>query len=317
MNYFENLGYTNKRNRKRTLILDVEDSNSTVKHLGTGGAFNIKLYEPMIIDKHSEVYLDNFLTFNSSITSSSSTSAFVLKINEFNMNSNVASTHGAGQAQIGVGDDEEPVYDLNAPGGQHLFNSLIIPNEHKNPSNNHTAVVHKGKKFNYVCDMNPQTISSLSGSITDLEGKPIFHGGTATGVYTYALTGINQTMTIESVGVTPITFPLRITDTIRGISSMAGVKIGENDDLDSATITGSILVSTHNNANTLHFALDQELTVGATGLTSNSIEIEIARHGCDDSKIVLNHAPVTNNPNLQLIKGDGRFIAEFSIISRE
>ena len=53
MNYFENSGYINKRNRKRTLILDVEDSNSTAKHLGTGGEFNIQLYEPMIIDKQS------------------------------------------------------------------------------------------------------------------------------------------------------------------------------------------------------------------------------------------------------------------------
>ena len=63
-NYFENTGYINKRNRKRTLILDVEDSDSTVTHLGDGGEFNIQLYEPMIIDKHSEVYLDNFLSFN-------------------------------------------------------------------------------------------------------------------------------------------------------------------------------------------------------------------------------------------------------------
>ena len=41
--------------------------------------------------------------------------------------------------------------------------------------NNHGAVVHKGKKFNYVCDINPQKLNSISGKITDLAG-PVFHG---------------------------------------------------------------------------------------------------------------------------------------------
>ena len=83
-NYFQNSGYINKRNRKRTLILDIEDSADLAAHLGSGGEFNIQLYEPMIIDKHSEVYLDNCLSFNSNINGNSqSASAFVLKINEF------------------------------------------------------------------------------------------------------------------------------------------------------------------------------------------------------------------------------------------
>ena len=241
-NYYENSNYVNNRNRKRTLILDVEDGDGAT-HLGSGTEFNIQLYEPLRIDKHSEIYLDNFLTFNSNITSSSSSSAFVLKINEFNMNSNVASTHNASG---------------NDPGGQRLFNSLIIPNEHKNPSNNHTAVVHKGKKFNYVCDINPQTISSLSGSITDLAGEPIFHGGTSSGVFTYALTGINQTMTM-----TNNLFPLLITDTITNITI---------NGISPSSVTGTILISTHNNANTLHFALNNDLTgtIGTNNITGGT-----------------------------------------------
>ena len=31
-----------------------------MNHLGSGGDFNIQLFEPLIIDKHSEIYLDNF-----------------------------------------------------------------------------------------------------------------------------------------------------------------------------------------------------------------------------------------------------------------
>ena len=82
--YYENSGYKNLRNRKRTLILDVDDSTAGDTHLGSGGEFNIKLFEPLIIDKHSEVYLDNFLTYNSNVASNISEAAFCLKINEFN-----------------------------------------------------------------------------------------------------------------------------------------------------------------------------------------------------------------------------------------
>ena len=57
---FQNSVYKNKRNRKRTLIVDVSDSNAD-NHLGGGTEFKIDLFEPLVIDKHSEVYLDNFL----------------------------------------------------------------------------------------------------------------------------------------------------------------------------------------------------------------------------------------------------------------
>jgi len=130
--YYENSGYKNTRNKKRTLILDIGDNTA----LGTGSEFNIKLFEPLIVDKQSEVYLDNVSTFNSNIAQTPDTGAFLLKINEFNMNSNVASTSHGGE----------------------IFNNLTIPNEHKTVSNNHTSVIQKGKKFNYVCDINPKTI---------------------------------------------------------------------------------------------------------------------------------------------------------------
>ena len=166
---YQNSGYINNRNRKRTLILDIDDSAPTANHLGAGGDFNIELFEPLIIDKHSEVYLDNVLTFNSNTATTISQSAFCLKINEFNMNSNVASSSN----------------------NNTVFNSLVIPNDHKTVDNNHGAVVHKGKKFNYVCDINPQTIHSLTGKITDLSGSPMFHGSGTTRTFTYTIVGID------------------------------------------------------------------------------------------------------------------------------
>ena len=49
---FQNSGYINNRNRKRTLILDVDDKETVDTHLGTAGTFKIDLFEPLIIDKH-------------------------------------------------------------------------------------------------------------------------------------------------------------------------------------------------------------------------------------------------------------------------
>jgi hypothetical protein len=312
---FQNSGYVNTRNRKRTLILDIEDSAATDTHLGSGGEFNIQLYEPMIIDKHSEVYLDNFLTFNSNITSPDSM-AFVLKINEFNMNSNVASTH----KPVGASGNDS--------GGQNIFNSLIIPNEHKNPSNNHTAVIHKGKKFNYVCDINPQTISSLSGRITDLAGNPIFHGTHSTATqYTYALTGIVETIVQgNGSGAEDYTsIPPQTYDEITGISIV-------NEDNPTAA-TGHILINFQTDATTIHFSLAESIDVGKFHNGSGAIVFSITRPAASSDgsttregaaansgtagTITLANGDVSVNPNLQLIKGGARCISEFSIISRE
>jgi len=68
--FYNNTGYRNNRNRKKIFILDVDDTDTGDTHLGAGGEFSIDLYEPLIIDKHSEVYLDNFMTYNSNITNS-------------------------------------------------------------------------------------------------------------------------------------------------------------------------------------------------------------------------------------------------------
>jgi hypothetical protein len=259
---YQNSGYVNNRNRKRTLILDIDDSASSDTHLGVGGEFNIKLFEPLIVDKHSEVYLDNCLTFNSNIAQTPSSCAFALKINEFNMNSNVASSSH----------------------NNNMFNSLIIPNDHKSVSGNQGAVVHKGKKFNYVCDINPQTIHSLSGKITDLSGSPIFHG--TNGQFTYALTGID--------------------------SGNLDIKVLSGDAFTAITgnaVSGTFLATHFNSSTTLHFATSAVLPNPAAFVSgTGNIVFTIAAGD-------LTLANAAGNLNLTLIQNPARFIAEFSIIS--
>jgi len=294
---YQNSGYINNRNRKRTLILDVDDV--TDDNLGTTGTFKVALFEPLIIDKHSEVYLDNFTSYNSNLASDLDLAAFSLKINEFTMNSNVASTKS----------------------NQSMFNALVIPNEHRNPDNYQTSVIHKGKKFNYVCDINPGTIHSLSGKITDLGGSPAFHGSSGTGVYTYTIIGIDPSKISRSGGKGQV-----ITQST-GFTSVTGIS-----GLDP--ITGTFLVTTNlDTTTTLHFSTNTKITtVGevtplsanfhtnisgeatgtGTGAGNEKIEFTI---GAGDILTIDNATP--DNPSMTIIEGHGRFIAEFSIISRE
>ena len=274
---YQNSGYKNPRNRKRTLILDIDDSAASDTHLGSGGEFNIKLFEPLIIDKHSEVYLDNCLTYNCNTAATISQAAFCLKINEFNMNSNVASSSN----------------------NNIVFNSLIIPNDHKTVDNNHGAVVHKGKKFNYVCDINPQTIHSLSGKITDLSGASIFHGTNTSDKFTYALTGIDTYGTTTG-------FPIESGDTFTIDTTATGLLNVDNSQ------TGIFLATHFSTTGTLHFSTAVDLG-NLTRTVAGDITFNITGGGSDS--IVIDNSPVTNNPNLTLIQNPARFIAEFSIVS--
>ena len=174
---YQNSGYNNTRNHKRTLVLDIKDNSSEDNPLGAAGTFQIDLFEPLIIDKKSEIYLDNFITFNSNLANTEDNCAFCLKINEFNIQSNVASN-----AKDNSGNPQ--------PQAGNIFNSIVIPNEKRSITSFFSTVSHKAKKYNYICDINPCTLHSLSGKLTNLNGDPIFHGTSANNHETFLLTGI-------------------------------------------------------------------------------------------------------------------------------
>ena len=138
--FYQNPGYQLERREKKTVILDV----SSPKAGAMPTEFNVKLLEPLIVDRLSDIYLDSFITTNAiANTTGLENIGFTLKINEFNINSNVASNQ-----------DKTPTggYDSKK------FNSIFIPN-----AGDGGTVSHKAKKFNYIASINPSTISSLSG----------------------------------------------------------------------------------------------------------------------------------------------------------
>ena len=272
--FYENTGYVN-RHRKQTLILDITDGDGST-HLGSGGNFDIKLYEPLIIDKYSEIYLDSFTTMNSNIVNGSGNGAFLLKIDQFNIRSAVASSlHN-----------------------NHISQAILIPNEHVNIGNNQTVVMHKAKKFNYVGDIHPTRIGRLTGKITNLHGEPIFHGIDSTDTRTYALIGI-ESGNLSASGIrfndsfTTEDSPVSGTFIVDTFNTTTSLHFSSSDDLSSSAIFtpggGS-------------FTFNVAASSSASG-TAYSVTVT---NGLDES-----HVPV--NPNLMLISNPARFIAEFTI----
>ena len=149
LSLYQNTNYTFERNERKTLILDVIDNDTsmgTTPLTTAANEFKIKLHEPLIIDKLSDIYLDSFITFDSATNAGDRDAiAFILTINEFNINSNSNVSNN--------------------------FNNLIIPNE---TTDDNVAQIHKGKKMNFVCSINPTKLSNITGNITLLDKGSAF-----------------------------------------------------------------------------------------------------------------------------------------------
>jgi hypothetical protein len=149
---YMNSGYNFDRTPKKSLIVRWHSSADQK-------TIDLSLTEPLKIDVLSDIYLDNFTTFHNASDNpefnESAKSAFVLNINEFNTQSNVA------------GEDNNKRKDI--------FNNIVIPSD---ALTNNTAITitksHKSKKMNYICSTNPTTFTKITGKITDLDGGNIF-----------------------------------------------------------------------------------------------------------------------------------------------
>tara|TARA_Y100000389_G_C17317542_1_gene441299 strand:+ start:378 stop:914 length:537 start_codon:yes stop_codon:yes gene_type:complete len=148
---YMNSGYNFDRTPTKTLLVRW-NSASDFKTI------DLSLTEPLKIDVLSDIYLDNFTTFHENSSGkfiTSQESAFVLNINEFNVQSNIA----------GENDKRNKV-----------FNNIVIPSDALT-KNTVTKITksHKSKKMNYICSINPTKISKITGSITDLDGGIMFN----------------------------------------------------------------------------------------------------------------------------------------------
>ena len=138
---YSTVGYKNTRETKQTLVIDLGDNDHTSapsKFNTDNITFRTKLQEPLRIDSLCDVYLDCYTTFDCVRNNDSGVIAHVINIDQLPIQT--ASNH------------------------PRLHRALVIPNE------NHSGglTIHKGLKSNYVCQMNPQTLDHISGSIRNV-----------------------------------------------------------------------------------------------------------------------------------------------------
>jgi len=97
------------------------------------------------IDRIYDVYIESITTFNILPNTTKNRMAFILEINDWNVDNNTNLTS--------------------------ITKSIIIPNEATATGQTKT---HKAKKLNYLTHLTPDTISTISGRISFLNGENIF-----------------------------------------------------------------------------------------------------------------------------------------------
>ena len=140
LSLYQNTNYSFERREKQTLILDL--------NISTDLTFSIDLEEPLIIDKLSDIYLEYFITSNCK-QSNKDRMGFILKIDQFNIKTNTNNNS--------------------------LLGGIFIPNEEGN-SASAQVIVHKGRKMNYICSINPTKLSNITGTLTSFDGITAFTG---------------------------------------------------------------------------------------------------------------------------------------------
>ncbi len=149
LSFFQNPGYQFERREKKNLLID-HKIGTTITDI------TLPLFEPLKIDKLSDVYIESFTTFDAEVNTATDKIAFVVDIKEFNINTST-NLYSTGTTVTNT------------------FNKIVIPNEETGAASNKTKV-HKGRKLNYVCTLNPTTIANLTIKITDLGGATMFGG---------------------------------------------------------------------------------------------------------------------------------------------
>lgn len=144
MKFYEHTNYIDNTLKNMTVSIVVNTFDSTFIN------WTVNFEEPIIIHKICDIYLDNFITYHCKHRHGIDNKIFLLSIDKFNIKNNVGKCSG----------------DL-----RNFKDKLFIPNDNSSSSATGDLMhVHKSKKLNYISTIQPTKISSLSGSITLLDG---------------------------------------------------------------------------------------------------------------------------------------------------
>ena len=132
---YQNTRYGFEREEMKSLIIDVIDIATA------GGSFTVDFDEPIIIDKLYNVYLDTVSIYNGSVKTSGAVNHFIIGLDEIKINN---------------------FYGCSSSNTLNANNKIIVPNDITTST---TSTVLKSKKFNFIGQINPKKLTSMSGSI--------------------------------------------------------------------------------------------------------------------------------------------------------
>ena len=150
--YSVNNIYYDIREKRISLIIDIEEDSTNQRGLSNDVKFKVELIEPFIIDSLSDIYLDSCMTMNCFISNTSNNMGIAITIDQFNINTKCASTKS----------------------NQNISGALLIPNEYNDHNKHNEMILHKGKKMNYICKTEPIQLSEFTGTIKNISGNQIF-----------------------------------------------------------------------------------------------------------------------------------------------
>jgi len=162
---YQNTAYMGKRVERQSLIVHI-NANMFSSLTAESGRFDLTLEEDFNIGRASDVYLDNmtsihlFSPYNSStgINDVPRCMAILLHIDQFKSKMVATDTTSS---DSGV-DDKYQTHSMS--GG------IVVTNESRTTSATATGdvVVHRARKNNYICTMNPKKLTRISGTISPL-----------------------------------------------------------------------------------------------------------------------------------------------------
>lgn len=260
---YMNSNYSNPREKYQTLLLKDDAPDKT---------FNLKLSEPLIIDSLSDIYLDGFITYSIGTehkTTDPNKQYFMLDIDQFDLR--------------GVSTDIK------------MNRKIIIPNEEA--TGGKSIRVHKGKKMNFVCNINPTKLTNISGSITDMNGDSIFQDTTLT-IVNAGSSENGQTLTFT--GSNGKTLTVTANDSIINATPFA---------IGSLFRVNSSGTAINDAAEGIAFILNSHSELGITATVNNNI---LTLNGTGGNPVtgsyIDNNAATSNSPH---------FLAEFLIVNRK
>jgi len=146
---YQTSGYKHPRVTKKLLNLDID--------IGTGTTFSKDLVEDFVIDTLSDIYLDSILTFKTKKNSTGHANPLPTSIS-------FQPDHFFYLLEI----DQLPITTHT----NFMNHKIVIANQ---TTDNNATVVQKSQKYNHIGHIHPTTLTTISGSLTNIFHEAVGH----------------------------------------------------------------------------------------------------------------------------------------------